>query len=488
MNYTHRMRLDSIASKFRDADSASIESMGSLLYSESKSLRLKLAKYVDGDKSWPATLSERAYLKSLEELCLISKMDEPSRGERIDSFREGLKSSSSIINIVFFVQEYSLWASFRSVYDYLSTRSDCRLKLVYVYAANVVSKDETDDNIMQYRQAGYPIINMVDYDLAVDSPDIVFYLKPYKESNGTPTKLYIEEVSNHVEYSVFISYCLDVQGGKQLHRFFYAMPMFYYAWRVIAYSPHYESELKRFSYKDASNIVAFGHPKFDGIAEIISNSSQYRLPEWDEMIAGRPVIMWNTHFSTKPGTGVGTFLQHWRKVFDFFSSHQDYVLLWRPHPYFWGVFDRDGGYGMGGSKGVREMFERLPNVIVDDHGDYRHAFCTADALVSDATTFMVEFGMTGKPVMYTPKEDGESVIESAYLPGVQICSGDDDFLDYLMTAGKRPSSCEAGFFEREFGACDGHNGERIGSYIIEEMQSSLRDYGNVFFAKCSEGE
>jgi len=126
-------------------------------------------------------------------------------------------------------------------------------------------------------------------------------------------------------------------------------------------------------------------------------------------------------------------------------------------------------------------------VCAEPYGISFH-FCTADALVSDATTFMVEFGMTGKPVMYTPKEDGESVIESAYLPGVQICSGDDDFLDYLMTAGKRPSSCEAGFFEREFGACDGHNGERIGSYIIEEMQSSLRDYGNVFFAKCSEGE
>lgn len=474
MNNTHSLQILKLLALLANASEVECRAAAERLTCTANDLRRKYSQRSENAETWQPMRSEWERVSVLEGVSELLQAPFDSVKPQLMALAAYVEKNKPDLKVVFFVQEYSLWASLRTVYEYFCTRADCAIRLVYVYSENSEAASVADENIRLFEDAGYSVTRMADYDLSVDSPDVVFYSKPYRGFNGVPAKYYIEEVSRHVRYTVFVSYCLDVQGGAQLVKFFYGLPMFFHAWRVLAYSSYYADRMKRFSYCDAENLIEMGHPKFDGISDVV-NSDQYRLLEWDSKIASRPVVLWNTHFSIKDGEGVGTFFQNKDAVLEFFKKHRDRVLLWRPHPYFWRFAERDGRMGVEGLEAFLEELDSMGNVIVDKGGDYRYAFATADALLSDAATFLVEFAMTGKPVMYTPKENAESVINKAYLKEIEVCSGTEALYDFLGRVGDGDEGFERRirYYSQEFGICDGRNGERLGRYICSEIERDV---------------
>lgn len=477
MNNTQSLQVIKLLNCLSEIDRSDFKLIGSNLAAIVDKKRRQSSQQRKANTEWEGTQSEWDFINVINGISDLLKEPNEGLSEQLSLLSDRIVDRRPPLKIVFFVQEYSLWASFRTIYEYYLSLNNCTIDLVYVYSTNSLSEKEKERNIKLFKADGYRVLEMEDYDLTIESPDVAFYLKPYKGFNGAPPKFYIEEISKHIRYTVFVSYCLDVQGGEDLVKFFYAQPMLFHAWKVISYSSYYTSRLKRYSYRDADNIVEMGHPKFDGISAIMEQGA-FRIPEWDAKISNRPVVLWNTHFSVKSGEGVGTFFDNKDTVFDFFKSNTDKVLLWRPHPYFWSCIEEDPRIGKDGLEDLLEEVGKMGNVIIDTQGDYRYSFAAADALLSDATTFLVEYAMTGKPVMYTPKKGGESVINEAYLKEIEICSDVASLHGFLDRVGLSDGNNEQRklYYEKEFGVCDGQNGKRIGEYICNAIDQDCEDF------------
>jgi len=419
-------------------------------------------------------------MKSLSDL-LMRRQSSNQLSALLHKQIEMTKNSIPRPRMAFFTQEFFLWSSFQSVWEAYQGIADTDLVFVYDLnaEAHLNGKENAADKqkmeIAAYKKSGYPILTMKEYDLQAVSPDVVFYMKPYKYFRGCPDDWFVKTVKKMTPYTVFISYCLDVQGGEELRKYFYEQPAFYYMWRIIGYSDYYKKMMTRYGFRNGENVVTLGHPKFDCSYDLISHKA-FVYPEWEKKIAGRPVIFWNSHFSVLPENGVGTFIQWSRLIFSYFKNNSDAVLLWRPHPLFWETIQQNYPEQNAEFEAFVKDLETWPNVIVDRTEDYRYAFSMSDALISDAATFLVEYCASGKPVLYTEKKNGEKVCCEDYLVGLQIARTEDDIIDFIgevKTGRITGSEIREKQFKKIFGSCDGKAGQRISEYVLKEMDFDI---------------
>ena len=325
---------------------------------------------------------------------LLAAAEDPAATiSAIQNMRESLSRDRRALKIAFFVHEFSLWPSFQTVWEACGEDIERDLVLVYASWDGRPTDHEIEKLMKPYQEAGYPVRWMEDYNPAAENPDIVFFMKPYEGFRACPGKYYINEIEKITPYTVFISYCLDVQGGELLQEYFYGQPFFYHAWRIIGYSEYYRQKMVERGYRDGENVVLLGHPKFD-VSFRLAAQRAYVHPEWESKIAGRKVILWNAHFTVEPGEGVGTYFLWKDVIFGYFRQHREMVLLWRPHPLFWESMERRPDVDE--FRQLITQLETWDNVIIDQSGDYRYSFCMSDALISDAATFLVEYAASGK--------------------------------------------------------------------------------------------
>lgn len=389
-----------------------------------------------------------------------------------------IKADDYPVHATFFCQEFDLFPSFHSVWNSFSDDQQYHRTAVFVWEnekEDPVVTNYIDENYDNYHEIGVPVINHTEYDLGKDHPDICFYMKPYYAIRGLPSKLFVDRVNKQTPFTVFISYCLDVQGGNRLFNFFYGMPAFYSMWKIIGYSQFYMEMAKEYGFRRGENVQVIGHPKFDALYELLKNKQKWYNAKWSKKINNRPVVLWNTHFSVAPGEGVGTFLSWYKVVFDYIKKHHDIFLIWRPHPIFWQeiIHQIDSNE----FNAMCEELEQMDNVIINRYGEYHYAFAMSDALISDAATFLIEYIPTGNPVMYTPKEGCEGVCDPKCVKELYIGDSEDSIISYLdmVRNGQDPKrDARLRNFEEDYGIIDGRNGIRIRDYIIDEMRKKIQ--------------
>jgi hypothetical protein len=65
---------------------------------------------------------------------------------------------------------------------------------------------------------------------------------------------------------------------------------------------------------------------------------------------------------------------------------------------------------------LKNKIEKSENIILDTLADYRYAFSVADALISDASSLLVEFLATFKPIIYSCRENTYYLVNDNLLP------------------------------------------------------------------------
>lgn len=482
INYTRTYYLQCVRDQLLDGlqSGEDARALRDSVYKTCERMREKIASQKKGYASWDSTEAEKECLLQLDGMrYLLSESVAPGLMiQKLETCYSFLNAADYPIRVVFFCQEYDLFPSFQSVWDAFSDTDLYDRKAVFVWENAAKEKAVTQyvyTNRKLYKDAGIPIIDVKEYDLTRDQPDLCFFLKPYYGNRGLPCNLQIAEVNRHAPFTVFISYCLDIQGGAELREYFYEQQAFYDFWKIIGYSPFYKEMMTRYGFRNGENVEAIGHPKFDGIYQMMQNN-KWEREEWKIQIAGRPVVMWNSHFSITPGKGVGTFLLWQDTIFNYFKHRKDMVLLWRPHPIFWKNIETETAVDTEIFRQRMQELKSMDNVIIDRYGDYHYAFAASNALISDAATFLVEFTATGRPVMYTPKPDGEGVCDPNCIQHLYIGNTAQDIISYLdgVRKGEDPMrEARISDFEKEYGQLDGRIGERIRNCMLRAMLEDI---------------
>ena len=161
-------------------------------------------------------------------------------------------------------------------------------------------------------------------------------------------------------------------------------------------------------------------------------------------------------------------------MFDFASKHTDSEFLLRPHPLAFDNFLKTGRMTAEEIAAYKQKCQDMPNVQLDRRKEYLDSFATADILVSDLSGVVVDFAVTGKPIIYcTPEQkfnkSCEKLKDSYYV--VHNQQELEETLEMLI-AGSDPKKKDRERAVKEvLGTCDGKNGWRLLQYIKTDYEN-----------------
>ena len=372
---------------------------------------------------------------------LKTQLDNPRELKKMINDLKGIlniteRNHNPRIKALIMVQEMTVWPSVESVYEAFSEDSNTEVQLVYIPFEHV-NKDKTRNEIEEYRERHLPIIHCKDYDLAEESPDLAFFVKPY---DCIPAQFYIDNVDKVVTRSIYIPYfsnCLSYNKIDFHLDYHFHLPMHEKAWKIFD-GPNYVRDFyKIYSSRKGENVEPYGHPRMDYLAKL--DKFRMDIPQtWKEKIGTKKVFLWNTSrpFGSKGENehGGATFEVFGEDLLTYFKQHEEIILLWRPHPFFFnGVIINKLMTDMEVDE-LKRSINDSKNIILDSNPDYRYAFSVADELISDSSSLLLDFLLLDKPIVYTCHEESYPMVNGSLLPAFHKATNWIDLEKFIKMA------------------------------------------------------
>jgi len=270
-------------------------------------------------------------------------------------------------------------------------------------------KNSMADFMRKYKNDNVKIINTYLgngkwYSLKDLSPDYVFYQRPY--DNYLPKEYRSNRVSKYSRIC-YIPYALDFT--KELLKT--TCNFKFYKNIYLYFSCDKEGEIynkKRFKISHMLGIrksMFVGYPRFSTIAQAgrkKKNESHMRF-----------TILWNSRWTVDEQLGKSTFFQYKNDIPEFVIGRKDMFLVWRPHPLSFSNFiDK----GLMTQKEIDEycaMYQNGENLYYDNSNTYIDTMWNSDVLISDISSLVIEYAVTGKPIILCDNHVKEEYVDIA---------------------------------------------------------------------------
>ena len=110
--------------------------------------------------------------------------------------------------------------------------------------------------------------------------------------------------------------------------------------------------------------------------------------------------IWTPRWSTDTFGGGSNFLRYQQDFISFFSQHRDMDLLLRPHPLMFRHLLDSGIMTQDEIDAVYALFDQAENLSLDREKEYFPTFWNSDVLISDISSIIPEYFITGNPVIF----------------------------------------------------------------------------------------
>ncbi|MGG3799025.1 glycosyltransferase [Metabacillus fastidiosus] len=391
-------------------------------------------------------------------------------------FTPRLKEIQNVVNekkdvqklkVVFLVQLPSIWPSTESVWKAFKDDNRCEVQIVQLPFYHHNYDDKINKNIGSYLfQKNIPFTYWYDYKLENEKPDVVFFQNPYDSTR--PVEYSFERVSKIVRRTVYIHYCLDMLGGEVLD-YQFKLPTAVHSWKVFVRSEKYRDMFEKYAPNRGSHIVVTGHPKMDILFNLESTIVNKEL---EEQIKNRKVFLWNPHHTLGENEW-STFIKWQELLLNLAEKSADMFLIIRPHPLLFGNLKRYFG-----NEFVSTFISKvtsMENVMLDLSDDYKEVFKISDALISDASSLLLEYLPTKKPIMYLPKKNGVGLnddgdVVNYFYKGLEE-KDIDNFINLILNNEDPMYHERTSQIEKYLFKFDGKAGYRIKENVISSIDA-----------------
>ncbi|MGE1081059.1 CDP-glycerol glycerophosphotransferase family protein [Pseudomonas shirazensis] len=298
-----------------------------------------------------------------------------------------------------------------------------------------------------------------EFDLEAAKLDAVLYTSPYDETR--PEAYRFANLRQHVRHTSYVPYALDVGDGDLNYFYQYAQPVITGSSAVFVRSENVRALFAKYCPSGCAHVHITGHPRMDSLTDLEDFEVD---PALTVAIGQRTPVLWNAHFSFD-GDYWSTFDQLARAIFDAFLVRPHLALIFRPHPLLWKKLINLNIFDQAGVANLKDEL-RARGIIIDDRADHRHAFAASSAMISDASSFLLEYLVTRKPVLYLCNphglglnDEGKAVVEHyrTARDGADIGA----FLDQIGAADGPLAAGRQAAIEHFFHGFDGQAGQRV---------------------------
>jgi len=357
-----------------------------------------------------------------------------------------LSATSERRRVVFVVQHGPLWPSTASVYQAFAEDSKWQTTVVALpYRHPYYTRAEEQNAIFEFlRNAGIPYVSWDQFPLSAGCADVIFLQNPYDVTR--PEGCRTMELMRLVPRVAYIPYGLEIGGGEENASMQANLATQQLAWAVFARSKRHRAAFEQHCATGAAHVHVTGHPKMDALRQLPT----VRDAKIDCFVANRKMVFWNPQFDVRPdgsafGKGYSTFLRWQHYLPDELARRPGLAFVIRPHPLFFATLEQRHILT---TEQIQEFLNRCAatGAFIDRSPSYLPVFAASAAMISDPSSFLLEYAGTGRPVLYLHNpggpglnSDGEFVTNYCYS-----AQSEDEirrFLD-LVEAGQDPRGPE----------------------------------------------
>lgn len=371
------------------------------------------------------------------------------------------------ISVAILHQLSESWGNVRSVWQALQNDASIEVRVIllpFLHADYTWSSEASERYLTEQ---GVPFVQWNELNLDSLCFDVALFTSPYDLTRPLPYQF--DKLRDHVRFTAYIPYGLEVGGGEVNRGYQFGQPVVMHASAVYVRSVGAKAMFARYCATGDGHVVVSGHPRMDGLMELDRFATD---PELLKQIGSRRAVLWNAHFSFDADQW-STFDFLAMDIFRAFAERPDLVLLFRPHPLLW---QRLVNLGVLDAAGIAALRQELAEqgVIIDERPDHRHAFAASSAMMSDTGSFLMEYLVTGKPVLYLVNPHGLGLNEEgeAVVRHYDRAATAQEVIAFLDGLDKRPDDDvqrRKAAIPEFFAGFDGRAGQRIVAHMKEKL-------------------
>lgn len=300
------------------------------------------------------------------------------------------------------------------------------------------------------------------------NPDLVFFSIPH---NMTRKEYYEDAYLNYLSCFCGYGYIISEMGNKVPN---FDQPLHNALWRNFATDEYAYSGFKKYSTIRGCNTILTGYPALE---YLISNPE--KICVWKTQDTRKKIIFAPHHtIENVSGFKLSNFLEHAEFFRELALKYKDEVVwCFKPHPELKMKLYKHSDWGVERTNSYYQFWENQENTQRND-GEYTNLFLGSDAMIHDSGTFLVEYLMHKKPVLYLVSKDTQNTLSPLAIRALAACAQAsrqdqiEHFVADLIAGTARVKDEHLSFYQQEFIPLYHENSPS--STIMQEIKQHIR--------------
>lgn len=330
------------------------------------------------------------------------------------------------IRVVFLMQFPAVWNKFSSIYE--TMKKDERFEPLLICVPDGLvdgclsnPEDLSNPTYDYFISKGYDAINALTgkdewLDLKALTPNYVFFSRPYNQY--MPKVYWSSQICRYAKIcSVLYAINMTVETRDVvLNKDFYRNVYCYFAETKAAQ----QYNIKNFRLAHCLGLqktLFYGMPALEEMVQ----SADVKNAAWD-FSDNTFRVLWTPRWTTDLKLGGTNFFTYYLWFLEYAKKRNDIAFLLRPHPLAFSTFAKEGLLTEKEIAKYKDDIEKSSNVQLDYEKEYVATFWNSSVLVSDTSSVVAEYFVTGKPLVFCmsnmilePEEHTKKILEGCYV-------------------------------------------------------------------------
>lgn len=399
----------------------------------------------------------------------------PKSQEKIEERRLERKEKKKI-NVIFVVHRPAIWGALKSVCEECIKDKRFNVTIVtipnkkelpgkgyaheqyvwegaYEYFNETYGRNNSNDNNAGEKRTclvikGYDEQSGKWFDLRKVNPDYVFFQTPYDICR--PLAYQSNRVATYAKIC-YVHYGMPFMNGEIAEESFpvrFLKNTYFHFAEFEEMRKFYVDRVEDNEVHKKERVILTGYPKLDEAKEYIGCESDNWIYSGDEK---RFRVMWTPRWNTEEGNC--TYFTFKDALPDYIEENEGMELLYRPHPQAELEFLSRGIMTKEEIDSYTKRFEESKSMSIDKKKGYLESFYSSDVLITDESSIIPEYFMTGKPLIFTYDETHLNEFAEAISKGFYWVKTPEELrtrLDKLMAGEDELKEIRARLIKEQF--------------------------------------
>lgn len=332
-------------------------------------------------------------------------------------FKIKKNSNDGKINVVFLCNRPAVWGSLKTVYEEMEKDGLFNPVILVIPDKKKLPLIDFDHEEYEYEGdesfwsnynylKGYDCVKKTWIDLRSLNPDYVFIQQPYNVLKPQILKsCNVSKFSKicYIAYYTFLPNKKDNVVNDDCNPLDFLKDLSFY-FTQSEYDTEYIKNRLEQANNPICNLVKSGYPCFEGIKNLNIDESNWNYPREKKFR-----FIWTPRWCTNENSC--NFFDYKDLFIEYCKAHDDVDFIFRPHPQAFKNWIATQEMTEEQVKDYCNIYSNSKNMKIDTQNRYLETFYSSSCLVTDISSIIPEYFLTGKPIIYCNKENSKNTFE-----------------------------------------------------------------------------